>query len=284
MSYFSAFKKHVALALTVCACNALPAVADTVNPPALKTLAYGSNSAQQMDVYEPGGKPNNAPILLIVHGGGWMFGDKQSAAALQNKLAYWRPKGYVIISIDYRLLPEADPLAQAHDVAKAIRYVQNYARNWGGSADKLIVMGHSAGAHLIDLLAADSAIQLAEGLKPWLGTVSLDSGALDVTQIMNAPHLGLYDKAFGSDPAYWQKVSPTLKLSHALRPILMVCSSQRRMSCLQSRQFASKAMALGGQVTVLPEDLTHAAINQTLGTPGDYTAAVASFLNGLGLP
>jgi arylformamidase len=73
-------------------------------------------------------------------------------------------------------------------------------------------MGHSAGAHLVDLLAADPKIAFHEGAKPWLGTVSLDTATLDMEETMRGRHYGFYDAAFGKDPAYWAETSPIHRL------------------------------------------------------------------------
>jgi arylformamidase len=96
----------------------------------LRDLAYGPNSAQTMDVYLPS-HPQNAPVIVMVHGGAWIVGDKSMGRVVTNKAAYWLPKGYIFISINNRLLPAAGPLEQAHDVAKALAFAQGEARSWG---------------------------------------------------------------------------------------------------------------------------------------------------------
>ena len=101
----------------------------------------------------------------------------------------------MLISVSYRMLP-TDPVEQARDVARALAAAQSRASEWGADREKFILMGHSAGAHLAMLVATARAIAGAAG--PWLGTVSLDSGALDVVSIMERRHLRLYDNAFGS--------------------------------------------------------------------------------------
>ena len=108
--------------------------------------------------------------------------------------------------------------------------------------------------------------------------VLLDSGALDVPQTMNERHARLFDQAFGSDPAYWLRVSPLQQLQAALPPTLLVCSSPRHSSCTQAQAYARKSLAQGGQVEVLPQPLSHGQINAQLGQAGPYTEAVDGFL------
>ncbi|MET3650585.1 alpha/beta hydrolase family protein [Dyella japonica] len=246
-------------------------------------LAYGPLPAQRLDVYLPA-KTRAAPIIVMVHGGAWMFGDKTSRGVVEPKALHWTQAGYVFVSIDYRLLPQAGPLEQANDVADALAYVQAHAAEWGADPSRVVLMGHSAGAHLVSLLSSSPSVATARGAKRWLGTVSLDSGAIDVPGIMNGPHAGLYDRVFGKDQAQWQQASPMARLEDDALPILLVCSSKRIESCPHNRAYATKAHELGVHADVLMEPLTHAEINATLGEPGSYTDAVDGFLHGLGLP
>jgi arylformamidase len=124
----------------------------------------------------------------------------------------------------------------------------------------------------------------ARGATRWLGTVSLDSGAIDVPGIMNSPHAGFYDRVFGNDPARWREASPIDRLGRDALPILLVCSSRRLESCPHNRAYAAKAQGLGVRASVLPEPLSHGDINATLGQPGGYTDAVDAFLRSLDLP
>jgi hypothetical protein len=71
----------------------------------LRDLAFGPNGAQTMDVYLPP-HPRNAPVILMVHGGAWMVGDKSMGRVVTNKAAYWLPKGYIFISINNRCFRE----------------------------------------------------------------------------------------------------------------------------------------------------------------------------------
>jgi len=244
-------------------------------------IAYGDDPAQRMDVYLPP-RPERAPILLMVHGGGWRRGDKDNARVVGNKIARWLPKGVIFVSVDYRMMPDAKPLTQSEDVARALAKVQDLAPGWGGDPANIILMGHSAGAHLVALITAAPEIAAAQGAKPWKGAVLLDSGAMNVPAIMNAPHWALYDKAFGSDPAEWQAASPFHRLAGPTLPMLAVCRKRGNQSCPANQAFAVKARKLGGRVDVLPMDLSHGEINEQLGRPGAYTERVEAFMRGLG--
>jgi acetyl esterase/lipase len=269
---------------------ALPAQAQTAAAPdtpsgirRIADLPYGSDPRQRMDVYLPA-NAHGAPVLVMVHGGAWMFGDKAAAAVIDLKVDHWvRDQGFILVSVGYRFVPQVDVLQQARDVARAVATAQSSAPAWGGDASRFVLMGHSAGAHLVALLGASPDIARQQGARPWLGTIALDSAALDTAGLMRRPHMNFYDRVFGSDPALWRAVSPTDTLAPGAAPMLLVCSAQRRDgSCTQSQQFAARVAAAGGRAEVRPEDLSHAQINAQLGLPGAYTAAVDAFVRSVG--
>ena len=241
-------------------------------------IPYGPDPAQRFDVYvstRPPTSPAPAPVIFFVHGGGWSRGDKTNGRVIEPKVAHWVAEGYVVISANYRMLPT--PVAQqADDVAAAIASAQSQAPLWGGDPKRFILMGHSAGAHLVALIAAGA--RTATKPQPWRGAILLDSAAFDVTTLMTHRHFGLYEHAFGSDRGYWAAMSPIVQLARPTAPVLAVCSSRRQESCGQADRFAAKANGLGGRVRVLREDLSHMEINATLGDESDYTAQVDAFL------
>jgi acetyl esterase/lipase len=252
-----------------------------------RDIAYGADPKQKFDVYRPADAATRAtplPIVVMVHGGAWAFGDKASPGVVSAKAAYWLGRNYIFVSVNNRLLPSADPAAQAADIATAMARIQAEAPGWHGDPAGIVLMGHSAGAHLVSLLSADPSIAAAAGARPWRGTISLDSAALDVPGIMEKRHARLYDAAFGKDPSYWRQVSPIDQLRQKPMPMLLVCSTRRLDSCGPAKAFADKVTGLGGQASVLPEDLTHEQINATLGEPGAYTDKVEAFMQSVGLP
>ena len=246
----------------------------------LRDVPYGPAKLETMDVYLPP-KPQAAPVILMVHGGAWRIGDKRHPPVFENKVARWVPRGFIFISVNYPMLPDSDPVEQADAVARASAAAQKEAPGWGGDPDRFILMGHSAGAHLVSLLNADLDRAWKLGAKPWLGTISLDSGALDVPAIMEHRHHRLYDQAFGDDPAFWRSSSPMHHLTKGSPPWLGVCSSQRRVSCIGNKLYAAQATRLELRAEVLGEDLNHGGINSELGKPGAYTDAVEAFLASL---
>lgn len=246
-------------------------------------IAYGPSPEQKIDVYRPE-NAKAAPVIFMVHGGAWTAGDKADPEIVQNKLALWIPRGYILISTNYRLSPAATPLEQAEDIAKALSLAQSKAASWGGDPLRFILMGNSAGAHLVTLLASDPDIASRHGAKPWLGTVALDSAGFDLTATMAGPRYSYYDDVFGDDKTLWRDASPTLRLTQAPRPILLVCSLRWGDRCEGAKTFAAKTTALGGRAVLLPVNFKHGNVNNLIGLAEDYTTAIEDFMRTLGLP
>jgi arylformamidase len=249
-----------------------------------RDIAYGPDPSHRLDVYRPPGR-TAGPLLMLVHGGAWAIGDKSGPALLGHKLAHWLPKGYVVVSVNYRLLPAAQPLEQARDVARALGFVQARAASWGADAERLVVLGHSSGAHLVALVAADADIGVAAGLQRWSASVLIDGAVLDVVRTMSGPHLPLHDRAFGSDPAYWLLTSPMQRLRGRppQAPMLLVHDAGRPESGEQTRRFAAAVTALGGRAEVCPMAMSHVELNVELGRDASYTGKVDAFLRSAGL-
>ena len=247
----------------------------------LDDIKYGSDPLQAMDVYT-NKSFNNKPVIFMVHGGAWRIGDKKSRVLVKNKVSRWVPNGFVFISINYRMLPDADPLEQSRDVARALAFAQENAQSWGGDPSRFILMGHSAGAHLSALLAAAPSSYFKEfNVKPFLGAILLDSAAYDVVEIMESDHARLYDKAFGSSSEHWLDVSPNHQLSSDAVPMLAVCSTRRKLSCQQAKAFVKKIASFDVKAEVLEKDLSHRGINKNLGLENNYTHLVDDFISAL---
>lgn len=247
-------------------------------------IAYGSDHDQRMDVYIPA-NAQNAPIIFMVHGGGWKRGDKAMNRVVENKVKHWLPKGIMVVSTNYRMVPKADPLVQANDIALALAKAQSLAPAWGGDSKRFVIMGHSAGAHLVALITATPSIVKQQGTQPWLATVMLDSGGYDIEKTMTGRHMGLYDNAFGKDPKFWQSVSPIYQLTQKTVPMLAVCSTERKdKPCVQAQAFVDKAVLLGSQASTLPVAMSHGEINAELGLESTYTDKVDAFMRSQGFP
>lgn len=247
----------------------------------LKNIAYGPHPQQAMDVYfptQPLTDKTPAPLIVMVHGGAWTIGDKNNAAVVKHKVDYWSKQGWIFISINYRLVPNATLQQQTQDIAEALIYIQNQAPNWHADSKRLVLMGHSAGAHLVSLLTT-RPLWLTSQPQPWRATVALDSAAYHVEKIMQNRHSHFYDQAFSDQPSNWKALSPISQLRQTLPAFLAVCSTTRPdQPCTQAQQFIQQAQKLGTKAQLLPLPLSHVEINKSLGKNNPYTQAVDQFI------
>ncbi|HEY9714278.1 MAG TPA: alpha/beta hydrolase [Chroococcales cyanobacterium] len=245
-----------------------------------RDIAYGKAPLEKLDIYtakDMTGKPA-MPILIFAHGGGWYRGDKMLGDH-ENKSCSYVGEGVIFVSVDYRLAPDVVHPKEVEDIAAAIAWVKNHAREFNGDPDRIFLMGHSAGAHLVDLVATNDKYLQATGLSlaDIKGVISLDTASLDLTDRLKEGSFEsklvgpMIVRAFGTNPAVLKDASPTLNLEKGKNypPFLMFCGSQR-VSCVeQHAKFARRLQALGGQVTVRSVPLSHGDINRASGLPSN---------------
>lgn len=115
----------------------------------LYDVSYCSaDSGQKMDIYFPDtGGP--WPVLMYIHGGSWMHGDKSEAAMFANGM---NMLGYLVASVNYRLYPPASFPSMIEDVKCAVRSLRAHAAEYNLDPDRIAAIGPSAGGHLVSLL------------------------------------------------------------------------------------------------------------------------------------
>jgi acetyl esterase/lipase len=118
-------------------------------------IAYGSDSAQKMDIYYPANQSAAMPAVVYVHGGGWVEGDKSSLEA-NSYTDELLNRGYVIFSLNYRLAPEFPFPAQIEDIKSALRAIRAKATEFRINPDRIGIFGSSAGGHLASMAGVTS--------------------------------------------------------------------------------------------------------------------------------
>lgn len=236
-------------------------------------IAYGSGPLEKLDVYVPKAKPaGKMPILFFLHGGGWRIGDKQQHG---GKGVLFAQSNIIFVNANYGLAPQVVHPNQALDVARAIRYAIDHAPEWGGDPDRIFLMGHSAGAHLVDLIATNQRFLNQVGVKPTSikGVISLDTASLDLLKrtkedSFEGQHVGaMIEQAFGRDPSALKDGSPTLNIHKgSYYPAFLMYCGERRKTCLEQHQeFARQLNSVGAKVAVKPVALSHRDINLAAG-------------------
>lgn len=246
--------------------------------PGAQTLSYGSDPAQVLDLWVPKGA-NAAPLVLYVHGGGWKRGSKDTAMgnALPGHLV---GQGYAFASINYRLVPQATVEQQASDVAQALAFVLGKAAGMGIDRSRVVITGHSAGAHLVALVGTDEQYLRKAGLSfaDVDGVMPNDGAAYDVPKQMAQAGRFMsdtYKQAFGTDPARQKALSPVFHAAAPNAPRFLLLHVQREDGVAQANDLAAALKRGGSSVEVgsFPGKglQGHAEINRKLGEP-DYAA------------
>lgn len=180
---------------------------------AYRTGPDADPTRHKLDVYVPKGQ-TDFPVLFFVHGGGWKSGSKNLYAALGHAFA---KAGIGTVVTNYRLSPKVQHPAHAEDVAAAFAWVHKHIAGYGGDPARIVLMGHSAGGHLVSLLVTDPTYLKAAGLSP-----DNVRGVITISGVYRIDPGGeLYKPAFGTDPELCRTASPLTHVTGPLPPFLI---------------------------------------------------------------
>jgi acetyl esterase/lipase len=163
---------------------------------------------------------------------------------------------------------------QAADVSAAVAWLRSHAARLGIDASRIVLMGHSAGAHLVALVGTDSQYLAAAGLSlsDIRGVIALDGACYDIPrQLATAGRFmrGSYMEAFGSEPARQRALSPALQALKPNAPAFLIVHIDRADGKAQSEALAKALMQAGTSAEVHGVDgtglLGHLEINRSLG-------------------
>lgn len=253
--------------------------------------ATPAQERQVLDVYSPP-HAKNLPVVFWIHGGGWQVGDKSD---VQIKPQAFMDRGFVFVSTNYRLLPKVDMDAIVRDIARSIHWVHDHIAEYGGDTDRLLVMGHSAGAQLAALVSIDDRYLKAEGLSLAIikGCVPVDGDTYDVPAIIETAETRRrvhgqpqaangHREKFGNDPAKHRDFSAVTHVARdkGIPPFLIMHVADHPDTSAQAQRLATvlKGAGVPGRVYGARES-THNKINADIGLPDDPgTKALFEFL------
>lgn len=215
----------------------LNAVTPTADTRLIKDVRYGPGPRQVLDVYAPDRSARPAPVIVFLYGGGWRSGERGLYRFLGATMAR---RGAVVVVPDYRLYPMARFPDFLRDAAAATAWVHREVANFGGDPERIILMGHSAGAYLAMMLAMD---------RRWLAEVGLQADR-DVAGVIGLA--GPYDflppddpnlvPIFPSDPAVSQPIGfargdapPVMLLHGGADSVVRLAQSERMVSAIRAR-------------------------------------------------
>ena len=161
---------------------------------------YGSHERNRLDVYEPIDHPTTPmPILIFVHGGGFVRGDKSD---YENIGFYFARNGVLTVLMSYRLAPEYKWPSGAEDIAGAIKWIRLNGEKFGGDINRIFIMGHSAGASHVATYVFFEDFQLKDG-DGVLGAILMAGPAYDTSQLNKMIDLSY----FGEDESKYPSMS-----------------------------------------------------------------------------
>jgi acetyl esterase/lipase len=216
---------------------------------------FAGRDRQTLDVFAPKGAKDR-PVVLFVHGGSWVIGDKNMFGVHRAVGRFLARHGYVAVLINYRLSPAVKHPEHARDVARAFTWVRANIAKYGGNSDQIVLCGHSAGGHLVSLLATDETYlkgadraalrgvvsvsgvyripdsdDCARVVGSMLGGISLGDKRIDdfiqsiPSFVRVSPKLNPFRLAFGDDPAVRKDASPLSHVHKGLPPFLVLYAS-----------------------------------------------------------
>jgi acetyl esterase/lipase len=195
------------------------------------TYATASGVECKLDVYRPAGSVSPVPIVIFIHGGGWVVGSKESAVL---HVVPYLEMGFAVVNVEYRLAKVALAPAAVEDVRRALRWVWVNAKTYAFDTTKIIVTGGSAGGHLAlmcGMLSPSAGFDQTTGWDPAAVTPKVAAivnwyGITDVADLLDGPNYQQYAAAWlGSLPNRTElakAVSPLTYVRKDIPPVFTV--------------------------------------------------------------
>jgi len=238
----------------------------------LTSIAYGDDARQKLDIYLP--KQNAAgasAVLIFFHGGSWHDGEREGYGFLGRAFA---ARGFVTVIADYRKAPSVRFPAFVQDTASAIAWVHANIAKHDGDADRIFVMGHSAGAHIAMMTALDPQWLAANNLAPNVikGVIGL-AGPYDFLPLTTDSS----KIALGQWPDLTETQPITFARADAPPLLLLTGDKDTVVKPRNSKILSETIQALGGQqqLRIYP-DVDHADIIMAVARPFRQKAPVVS--------
>jgi len=243
-----------------------------------KTISGVDPNLLSLDIYHFGQTTALKPIVIYVHGGAWAIGDK--ANSLDNKTNLFSSLNYVFVSLNYRLSPKTISTdtnrikfpTHNEDVADAVKWIYDNIATYGGDKTKIVLLGHSAGAHLVSLTGTSSLFLPTRGipLNTIKGIASIDTEGYNVADQVNSGN-EIYINAFGTNSTDLLNASPIEQLfSNKSYPKFFVAKRGSATRIGLSDNFIAKLESVGVTVSqITASQYDHEGINDAIGAPNE---------------
>lgn len=229
-----------------------------------------------LDLHVPQDADGPVPVVVWIHGGGWMEGDRRHVPfqwGQQHLFDTVVASGMAVATVDYRLLGEAAFPACVHDCVAAVRYLHRYAEVLGVDADRIGVWGESAGAHLASMVAFLGSQELAD--PRLLGTVGVATGPVRTrAAVLFYGPMGLdplrdsldFGPApFGDEPDLARTLAPIEQVHPGIPPVLLMHGDADGVVPAQHSELLHAALLEAGVDSTL--EITPGADHCFIGAP-----------------
>jgi acetyl esterase/lipase len=241
--------------------GALNALTPTRGYDLAANVPYDTSRNLRLDIYSPQGA-RNAPVVLFFFGGRWTEGRKDDYRFVGEALS---SRGFIGVVADYRLYPQVRFPEFVDDGARAVAWLHANVGNYGGSPDKIFVMGHSSGAHIAAMLAIkEEYLSRAGGSRSWLrGMIGL-SGPYDFMPITDPTLRDLF-----APPEKFEQSQPVLYAEGDNPPMLLMHGEDDEIVFVKNtRSMAAAVKKSGGPIeTVIYPKMSHRMMIASLSKP-----------------
>lgn len=184
----------------------------------MRDISYGSHARQVLDCFVPKAA-TNAPVVVFVHGGVFVRGDKRLSTEVYDNVLYWFARqGCVGINIEYRLAPESQWPGGAEDLGLAIGWAHSEVGRFGGAPNSIFAIGHSAGSTHVGTYAYDPA---AGHLGRDLAGIVLLSPRVRIDVSPENPFAENVRAYFGDDASVYEVRSPVTHAAVSTLPAMI---------------------------------------------------------------
>jgi len=245
-----------------------------------------------LDVYYTSDLTNKKPIIVYVHGGGWSIGDKTNQ--LDNKIDLFKSLNYILVSVNYRLSPFPFDVSNPNrikyplhniDIADALNWVYNNIDQYGGNKNKIALMGHSAGAHLVALTGTNKHFleEVGLSLNTIKGVAVIDTKGYDIIeQVTNGTNQEMYMNAFGIEVDQNRDASPIFNVENSgSYPKFFIAKRGSSQRIEYADEFINTLQINGVSVSQVNGSIyDHAGINNAIGEANEtlITDSLKQFL------
>lgn len=199
------------------------------------------NRELKLDLFRPKKNENNYAAVILIHGGGWVTGDKSLMVPMAQELC---SRGYVTAVIEYRLAAEARYPAAIHDIKAAVKWMRTNAEIYSVDTNEIVVLGSSAGGHLAAFVGSTNGISMFDDTTNNYSSSSIVNAVIDIDGVLDftdpaesgkdldplKPSVGKrwLGSTYDDKPEVWVEASPLTHVYKNSAPICFINSSLDR--------------------------------------------------------